>query len=198
MSKMKVWAAVAAAGILAVTAVAKQPAEPALAKIEPTSRLITQAQYVNTLQSIFGAGLTYPSKFAPIARVDGLVAVGAGNATITEGAFRQFEAAARSVADQVVEPRNRTFLLPCKPSVDTQPDDACAGKFLNHVGSLLFRRPIKQRELSTYVLQAHSSAERLKSFYSGLSIVLAGMLQEPEFLYLTQPSVVVNGPRSSR
>ena len=193
MMRRGLWAALAAVGILTVSAIAKQPAEPELARIQPTARLITQAQYVNTLQSIFGAGLNYPSKFAPIARVDGLVAVGAGNAVITEGAFRQYEAAARLVADQVVDPRNRAFLMPCKPSSATQSDDACAKKFLSHVGSLLFRRPLKQDELNAYVTQAHATADNLKNFYSGISIVLAGMLQEPEFLYLTQPTVVVKG-----
>jgi len=153
----------------------------------PAARLITQTQYVNTLEVIFGPGLRFSPKFAPIPRVDGLVAVGTSGAIMTSGALDQFDTVARVVAEQATSPQNRDFLIPCQPKAENAPDDKCAGEFLTRVGELLFRRPLSSAESKAYIAVAHQSAERMQDFYRGLAVTLSSLLVAPEFLYVTQP-----------
>src|SRR5262245_47840750 len=111
MMRASLFGSAAAVGVaLLATASAysadKQGAEAAKSGA-PAARLITEAQYVNTLGVVFGPGLRFSPKFAPIPRVDGLVAVGSSAATMTSGAFDQFDGVARVVAEQVTSPQNR-------------------------------------------------------------------------------------------
>ena len=162
-------------------------AEPKLANVTASPRLITEAQYLNTLRAIFGPGLAYPVKFAPVHRVGGLLAVGASSAQVTSGAFDQFDTAAQAIAAQVVGRDNRDFLIPCRPQTESGPDDACAEQFLTRVGPLLLRRPLTAGELKTYKAVARTSAERGRNFYDGLGVTLAVLLVSPDFLYVMQP-----------
>lgn len=171
----------------------RQTVEPKLAVAPPAVRLITEAQYLNSLRAIFGPGLRYPAKFPPIHRVGGLLAVGTGSAVVTGGALDQFDLAARAIADQVVAPSNRDFLISCRPIDENTFDDACAGEFLKRVGALLYRRPLTSTELKAYVSVAHKSADTLHGFYPGLSVTLSSLLVAPEFLYVTQPTENVRG-----
>ncbi len=188
MKKPVLWGAAFALLLAGVAPLAgKTVPEPKLGDVSPMMRLITSEQYVNTLQSIFGAGLEYRVQFAPIQRVDGLLAVGATSTVMTSGAFDQFDSAARSIAAQVVDARRRDFLLPCKPAKQNAADDTCAGAFLGGTGRLLFRRSLTSDELGAYVHIAHDSAEAAHDFYTGLSNALTSLLVAPEFLYATQP-----------
>lgn len=143
MKKTVLWASVVSVGaVAAVAGFAQQAVEPKLSDAPPAVRLVTEAQYLNSVQGIFGSGLKYPVKFAPVKRVGGLVAVGTGTAMITAGALDQFDSAARAIADQVVSPANRGFTVACRPKKEDAPDDACAGQFFKQVGALLYRRPL--------------------------------------------------------
>ena len=161
--------------------------EPKSASAPAPVRLITEAQYLNSLRAIFGDGLTYPVKFARVHRVGGLIAVGTSAARITSGLLDQFDAAARTIAAQVVSSANRTFLIPCRPQAGTSADDACAQQFLKHVGPLLFRRPLTSGERAAYGAIAHESAEKFHDFYEGLGVSLASLLVAPDFLHVLQP-----------
>jgi hypothetical protein len=193
MKRTTLWVSIVALGMAFAPASFGKDAEPKLAEIAPVVRLITQDQYLNTLRSIFGPGLKYPAQFAPIHRVDGLVAVGSGAAIITSGALDQFDVAGRTVAAQVVDPSRRDFLIACRPAAENMPDDACAEKFLGQVGRLLFRRTLSAGEVKAYVAVAHQSALSLGGFYPGLSHTLAGMLVAPEFLYIAQRTETYRG-----
>ena len=151
---------------------------------EATLRLISQSQYVNTIQGIFGSDIAVRVRFAPVNRVDGLVAVGAGSAVLTVGGLDPLEATARAIADQVVAPERRTFLIPCQPANVNAADDQCARAFLSRVGRLLYRRPLKDNELNDVVNIAHRAVGPAGDFYAGLAYALSGMLVSPQFLYI--------------
>ena len=159
----------------------------------PAARIITEAQYVNTLGVIFGPGLKFSPNFAPIPRVEGLVAVGTSKAQMTPGALDQFDKVARLVADTVTNSQNRDFLVSCRPKSDTAADDRCAKEFLTEVGGLLYRRPLTSAETKTYVGIAHQSSEKVHDFYRGLAVTLSSLLIAPEFLYVNQPTETVKG-----
>src|SRR5580765_5865538 len=52
---------------------------------EPSLRLMSQSQYINTIQAIFGPDVAVKVRFAPIRREDGLLAVGSSDAVLTSG-----------------------------------------------------------------------------------------------------------------
>ena len=83
---------------------------------EPTVRLLSQSQYVNTLTQIFGSDIAVKVRFAPVRRDEGLLGVGASSAVLTSGGLDPLEATARAVAEQVVAPERRSLLLPCAPA----------------------------------------------------------------------------------
>lgn len=192
-----------ACGVLALASCA-EPAprassgETGAAAVEPKShqparvRLMTGAQYANTLQYFFGSDLTVVSPFAPVPRTEGLLASGASSAGVTSSQLQQFQRAASSIAAQIVSaedldlaiPGRRNILVPCKPVSDTAADDVCAEKFLKATGRRLFRRPLSPDRLALVVKEANVAATRLNNFYDGLAYALEGLLISPEMVFI--------------
>ena len=155
-------------------------------------RLMTGAQYTNTIQYFFGSDITIVSPFAPVPRTEGLLASGASKAGVTSSQLQQFQRAASQIAMQIVSaedldlaiPGHRNVLVPCKPASETAADDACAEKFLKATGRRLFRRPLEPERLALVVSEARAAATRLNSFYDGLAYALEGLLISPEMVFV--------------
>lgn len=155
-------------------------------------RRMTPEQYANTISYIFGRDIEVGSPFAPLRRTEGLLASGAATAGVTSGELQQLQRSAATIAAQVMDkgsiehktPSRREFLVPCKPASETAADDACARKFIQHTGRLLYRRALTDERVTQLVAQAHSGAIDLKDFYAGLTSVLEGMLIDPKFLMI--------------
>lgn len=188
MKKSILWLTVSIGLMAPIGSFARSAAAPNLASVTPSTRLVTDAQYINSLQAIFGQGLNYPAKFAPASRVGGLLTAGMASAVITSGALDQFDSAARAIAQQVVSPEKREFTVPCRPKREEAPDDACARTFFTKIGALLYRRPLTATELEVYVAASRDSAEKVQGFYPGLGIALASMLIAPEVIYIDEPT----------
>jgi hypothetical protein len=146
-------------------------------------RRLTPEQYANVVAEVFGPSIELGGRFEPDLRVDALNEVGSGRVSMSATGMAQYDSIARSVAEQVVAPKSRDIMVPCKPSLADAPDDACAGQFLSRAGNLLFRRPMTARELSVYVKAAHDAAVTTKDFYAGLSLALSAELSSPQFLF---------------
>ena len=153
------------------------PGAPTLA------RRLTSAQYSRVISDVFGPTIKVEGRFEPGVRDDGLLAVGAGHVGVTATGLEQFDAMARGIAAQVVSPEHRATLISCHPRSADAPDDACATRFFQQVGTLLYRRPLTQLELKSAVTIATAATRILRSFYSGLEMSLAGMLESPQFLF---------------
>ena len=103
-----------------------------------------------------------------------------------------------ALAEKVVSPQNRAFLIPCAPRSPTAADPACARQFLSSVGRLLYRRPMRHEEVVAVVAKAGEAATRLKDFYAGLGSALEGLLLAPETLFIhdtTEPDPARPGHR---
>jgi hypothetical protein len=146
-------------------------------------RRLTEAQYRQIITDVFGDTIKLGGRFEPDIRVEHLVAVGAGQASVTAAGLEQYDKIARSVGDQVVDADHRSQMIPCKPASDTAPDAACAKLFLGKVGRQLFRRPLTQKELQSYVDSSAAATMKVNDFYKGISLGVAGMLEAPQFLY---------------
>ena len=144
---------------------------------------LTEIQYRNVITDVFGESIRLGGRFEPDSRVEHLIAVGAGQASITAAGLEQYDKIARSIGDQVVDAGHRPQMIECRPASAVAPDNACAKRFLSRVGRLLFRRPLTPRELSAYIDGARLATEETHDFYAGLSMSLAGLLVAPQFLY---------------
>jgi hypothetical protein len=146
-------------------------------------RRLTQEQYRQIITDIFGSTVSLGGRFEPDVRDAGLLAVGAGQVSVTAAGLEQYDNMARSIAAQVVDDKHRALLIPCKPASANAPDDACAKQFLSKVGRLLFRRPLTDHELTAEVAAANASAVKVNDFYTGIGLALAGLLESPQFLF---------------
>ncbi len=179
------FAGIALAGITALGTL--WAALPAMADDAPAGpvamRRLTQEQYRQIIADVFGPTIKLGGRFEPDIRDAGLLAVGASQVSVTEAGIEQYDTMARNIAGQVVDPQHRDLLIPCKPASATAPDDACAKLFLAKAGKLLYRRPLTDKELTAQVAAANDAAAKVKDFYAGLGLSLAGMLEAPQFLF---------------
>ena len=159
--------------------------EPDPAGAPPDIRRLTEDQYRNIVADIFGSAIVVGGRFDTPVRTDGLLAVGARNATVTPGGLIQFDEMARSIAEQVMSEPKRRFLVPCQVVNDSDYDDACATQFIEKFGRLLFRRPLNDAELRTRIAIVRETTAALGSFTAALSSGLASLLVSPQFLFVT-------------
>ncbi len=153
---------------------------------ETFTRRLTPEQYQASIAEIFGPSIKIGGRVDPGPRIDGLMEVGAGKVSVSASGMEQYDSIARLVADQVIDENHRDVLIHCKPKSVTDADDACARAFLADVGGLLFRRPLTRDEIDVHVAAAGTAARAVKDFYKGLSLSLAGMLTEPQFLFRSE------------
>lgn len=150
---------------------------------EATIRRLTAEQYQNVITDLFGSTIELGGRFEPELRVGGLMAVGASNISVTAAGMEQYDMMARRIAGQVLDERRRELMMPCKPVDAKKPDDACARQFLAESGLWLYRRPLTDAEVNSYVMTANKAATSLGSFYDGLAMSFSAMLSSPRFLF---------------
>lgn len=158
-----------------------QASAPALKTI--AVRRITESQYRHAIANTFGKDIVINGRFEPGKREEGLLAVGGMQLSITSGGFEQYFSIARSVADQVMDPKRRDALVGCKPADAKAADDACAKAFLAKYGETLFRRPLTSGDLAARVAVANKGAAQSGDFYEGLKLSLVSLLMAPEYLF---------------
>lgn len=196
----------AVAAITTVVLLTREPSLPPNAGSPARVRLMTGAQFANSIEYVFGPSIDVGTAFAPLQRVDGLLALNSSQVSVTMGQMQDFQRAAVSIASQVMSdgnldrgvPSHRDALVPCKPASATEPDDECAATFVRKAGRLLFRRPLGEEQVAALVGNAHQAADSLDDFYAGLQAVLESMLINPQFLLIedtTEPDPDRSGQR---
>jgi len=159
------------------------------------ARRLTESQYKHTIADIFGDKIKVDGRFEPEVRKDGLLAIGAGQLSISSSGFEQYFAIARSVTDQVllntptVEAQKATVqaardkVVTCTPARLDGADDACVATFVKLYGEKLFRRPLTDAEVAPRVQLAQAGAAQNKDFYAGLKLAMISLLTAPEYLF---------------
>ncbi len=172
---------------------AAAPAAKATAVVEPANdgsakrlRVLTEAQYLNTLAHVFGPDVKTEPHFPPAQRYDGLLALGSARGGVSGAQLELYQKAAVTVAGLITNPERRGYLMPCKPASDKAADRACASRFLTYTGRLLSRGLLKPAEIAGFVETASMSADNLKDFYAGLGIALEAMLVSPKVLFVAE------------
>jgi hypothetical protein len=149
---------------------------------EPVLRRLTATQYTNSVIDLFSDELLLPTRLEPDIAQDGLLSIGAGEASISPLGVEQYEDAAFLLIEQAMEPGGlRDALIPCAPSGTS--DDACARQSLEPFARRAWRRPLTTAELDGLVDIAGIAGDTLVDFYDGYEMALAAVLQNPAFIY---------------
>jgi hypothetical protein len=160
----------------------------------PVTRRLTQAQYRQIIADVFGPGIQIAGRMDPDVRKDGLIGVGATEATFTPASLEQYDLLARAIAAEVLQPQYRRAFMPCAPAAENAPDGACAAQVIKEAGRLLFRRPLADQELAARVALINAATAKLGNFYKGLEYGLTSLLVSPSFLF--QRDVVEANPHT--
>jgi len=91
------------------------------------------------------------------------------------------EPLARAAAERAIGSASvRDRIVPCRPS---GPDDTqCLRAFITSFGERALRRPLGSDEVDRF-LDLQSFATESGDFYTGVTLIIEALLQEPEFLY---------------
>lgn len=154
---------------------------PQLAAKTGVARL-TSAQYRNIVADVFGPEVVVPPALEPDVVQDGLVAIGASNATISVRGVEQYESAGFKIAAQVTKnDALRARAIPCTPSGPA--DAGCAEKMASYLGQKLWRRPLTADEVAGVKDTTLKAASVLGDFNKGAEFGMARLLQSPNFLF---------------
>ena len=119
-------------------------------------RLLTQAEYLTSVQSLFGtltAQLTAPEDTS----VAGFVSVGAGQMSVTDDAATAYETASLAATAEVFGNAQRwQKLVGCTPKADLS--DACVTTYIKTFGRAAFRRDLADEEVKQWLAVAKNAA----------------------------------------
>jgi hypothetical protein len=154
-------------------------------------RLLTQAEYLASLQSLFGT-VTTPLELPADSSAGGFVSIGASLVHVSATAADAYESASRAVVAEVFGDMARwQALVGCQPQTDL--GDACVETFIRSFGKRAYRRDLSDAELTRWVQLARDAATRGRSAAKGLSTVVSGLLQSLNFLYRVETNALDPG-----
>jgi hypothetical protein len=146
-----------------------------------TLRLLTQAEYLTSVQALLGplkAPLTAPADTS----LAGFASVGAGQISVTDAAATAYEAASLAATAEIfADPPRWQKLVGCAPRPDLS--DACVTTYLKAFGRLAFRRDLTNDEATQWLGVAKNAAMLTGAAAQGLATATSGLLQSPHFLY---------------
>ncbi len=178
------WIGTLAAALCAAAAGCDAPEEPkAYAALAPPVAAwprLTREQYKAVVTDVFGDDLALPSQLEPDASIDGMFAVGAAIATVSNRGVELYEDGARGIARQIVEKPGRLGdLLPC----GLGSRDACLQALVDRYAPRLWRRPASAEERTRVIAIGQKAGTALGTDADAMEYALAALLQSPHLLY---------------
>jgi hypothetical protein len=151
-------------------------------------RLLTQAEYLTSVQSLLGT-LTTQLVAPDDTQVAGFVAVGAGQMSVTDMAATAYETASLAATAEVFSNATRWHtLVGCTPKADLS--DACVTTYIQKFGRAAFRRDLTDEEVQQWLGVARNAAMLAGTAAYGLQTATSGLLQSPNFLYRVETNAV--------
>lgn len=156
------------------------PFAPAPARL----RRLLAPQYKNAVKDLLGtaaADVVTPPGDVPL---NGFVAVGAGELSLSASAVDGYEqSAAAAAAAASVDPSSPLRAVCTPAGVD---DRACFGQVVTALGRRAFRRTLEADEVSRFVDIAVQAATAYGEVDKGLEYLTLALLQSPHFLYVVE------------
>lgn len=159
------------------------PELPAFVPAPFRPRLLTSAQYVAAITDLLGvegARAVTPPRDVP---VNGLSVIGAATLDVSSSAVIDYETNAYLAAKAALTAR-RAALVTCTPA--SANDAACMRQLAQRFVTRAFRRPATEVELTRWTTIGVDAARGYGQFDRGVEFMLAGLLQSPAFLYLSE------------
>ena len=151
-------------------------------------RLLTRAEYLSSLRSLFG-NVTTALDLPDDTSVGGFVALGASKVTVNATAAEEYEIASRAVVAEVFRDMARwQTLIGCQPQVNLS--DVCVETFVRAFGKRAFRRDVSDAEFQQWIQVARDAAVLAGNAAQGLSTLTSGFLQSPNFLYRVETNAL--------
>lgn len=173
------------AGTMAPPA-ADPPAPEAPPFVPATARLrrLLGYQYQNAIADLLGeeaAAVVVPPADGLL---NGFAAIANASLALAPADVERYEANAFAAAAVAIQSSEALPFRLCTPIV---PDDlACAQQIVALWGRQVYRRQLTEDEVSRWSSVVIEGAQRLGDFDAGLEFMLAGMLQSPNFLYMSE------------
>ncbi|MCH9685552.1 MAG: DUF1592 domain-containing protein [Deltaproteobacteria bacterium] len=157
-----------------------------VAEVQPPERVqlrrLTRANFLASLEDLLGPRVELPSALEPDLVVELFANVGASESVFSELGTEQLEAAARAVAEQVVDdPAWRAELVGCEPS-----GAECLEDFIPRFGRAVFRRALTAPELARYQTLAQDIIEVRGDPWEAVEGVVTALLASPHFVYVVE------------
>lgn len=163
------------------TAPADPPVVAALVVAAPAPlRRLTNEEYNNSIRDLLGDASRPADAFPPDEAVGGFE-----NNTVspvTQALVERYMDAAEALAARAVGRLDK--LLPCPTA---PPTEACARKFIDGFGRLAYRRALDDRERAQ-LFALYTEKEKRSGQARAVQLVLAAILQSPQFLYRLEPA----------
>jgi len=153
-------------------------------------RLLTQSEYVTSVQALLG---TLTTQLTPAAdnSVSGFVSVGASQLSVTDSAATAYETASLTATAEVFADTARwQKLVGCAPKADLS--DACVTTYIRNFGRSAFRRDLTSDEVTQWLGVAKNAATLAGTAAQGLATATSGLLQSPNFLYRVETNKLDN------
>jgi hypothetical protein len=149
-------------------------------------RRLSNSEYANTVNDLFGGGLGVMLELNPEAQVLGFDNNAQGRVVSSLLAQQYFNAAEKLAAAAVM---NMPALVACDPA--SQGEAQCVEKFLDTFGKRAWRRPLIPAERDN--LKMAFMQGRTATFADGIQAVIQVMLVAPQFMYRMETGVDVPG-----
>jgi hypothetical protein len=149
---------------------------------QPHMLRLTQQQYINSVQDVFGAAIIVDQSIEDDETNELFLSMGAAKVGTSEYGVEQYHGAAIDIANQVVSNAADTLLSDCAPY---QPGDACIDEIIAHYGRLLWRRALTDEEIARLSAVVGATGEDDPAVWQlGMTFAIAALLDSPYFIYL--------------
>jgi len=164
-----------------------RPTKPAAVTVpaQPALRRILTRHYRRSIGVLLGDAAEAVASPPSDTQLNGFTTIAAAQLSFNDALASAYEASARKVARAaMLDTKRIDALVDCTP---TQVADAtCLGTFVERFGRLAWRRPLTAEERADYVDLGKKGALGANGFYSGVELVMAAMLESPQFLYVVE------------
>jgi hypothetical protein len=143
-------------------------------------RRLTRTQYNNTIRDLLGVTGDFGASFSGDEDAGGFKS----NLTspVSEQQVEQYNRVAEELGTKAVA-GGLNKISPCTPPQTAEA--ACADQFVKAFGKRAFRRPLLPEEVERYKA-VYEAGRTGADFGAGVALVIAAMLQSPNFLYLPE------------
>ena len=147
-------------------------------------RRLLQLQYRNAVEDLLGTAAQQASSPPDDVPLNGFIAVGAGDLSLSASVIDSYEASAAAAAAAAVADPSSPLHAVCTPAaVD---DNACFSQVASTLGRRAFRRTLEPTEVSGLTALAIEAATAYGVPARGLEYLTMGLLQSPHFLYMVE------------